>query len=191
MCIQSEYKLAILNSLYRHLVDVNSFHYFRHLPKEINHTLKYLCFSMGSAGEWQNKLRCMHHILGMRPNCRQNDSFVWSPDDQCHVSMLKHIVLNSHRSSVSFFREGISWPPSILRACKTMYWRFSSGRRISAGLILSFPIPSGHLLYHCSDSLYRYSSSVFCVVLPKMTELLGGGGYHQKSLGLFSRQPQF
>lgn len=152
MYIQSEFKPVILNSLYRHRVDVNCFHYFRHLPKEINHTLKYLCFSMGSAGELQNQLRCMHQILGMHPNFRQNDSSVWSPDDQCHVFTLKHIVLNSHGSSVSFFREGISWPPSMLRARKMMCWRFTPGRKVSAGLILSFPVPSGHLLHHCSDS---------------------------------------
>lgn len=132
----------------------------------------------------------MHQILGMHPNFRQNDSSVWSPDDQCHVFTLKHIVLNSHGSSVSFVREGISWPPSMLRAHKMMCWRFTPGRNVSAGLILSFPVPSGHLLHHCSDSFLRYSSSVFCMVLPKMTELLGGGEYHQKSLGLFPRQPQ-
>lgn len=44
----------------------------------------------------------------------------------------------------------------------TILKSYIPGRKASTGLILPFPIPSGHLLNHCSDSLQCYSSSVFC-----------------------------
>lgn len=150
------FKLIILDSFHSHLVDINCFHYFRHLPEEeINHTLKHLCLSIGSAGEQHNLLRCMHPKLGkMTPlyGLLMN-SAMFSP--------LKHIVLNSRGSPMSFFTKGTACPP-VLITFKTMCWSFTPGRKASTGLILPFPIPSGHLLNHHSDSLQCYSSSIFC-----------------------------